>query len=195
MVKGSERAMKQLNGGEYTGPAMAARYDGVTIALHWGTAVLVLLQFGLAETWGFFSRPVRHVLIAGHMSFGLILAAVIIARIFWRLGFGRALPPAGYGALDRAAVLLHRALYMLVSAEIVLGFVTRWTDNQALSFFGLLIPSPFGTFSKATGRFVDDIHNYNAWLIMSIVAVHAVAALGHHYLLRDGVLRRMLPRG
>jgi len=188
-------ALRQLRGGEHTGPAMAARYDGVTIALHWATAVLVLLQFGLAETWDFFPRPARHVMIVGHMSFGLILTGVVITRIIWRVNFGLALPPAGYGALDRAAKALHHALYVLVSAEILLGFTTRWTDNQALSFFGLLIPSPFGSFSKATGRFVDDIHNYNAWLIMGIVTVHAVAALGHHYLLKDGVLRRMLPRG
>ena len=188
-------ALRQLRGGEHTGPAMAARYDGVTIALHWATAALVLLQFGLAETWDFFPRPARHVMIVGHMSFGLILTGVVITRIIWRVNFGLALPPAGYGALDRAAKALHHALYVLVSAEILLGFTTRWTDNQALSFFGLLIPSPFGSFSKATGRFVDDIHNYNAWLIMGIVTVHAVAALGHHYLLKDGVLRRMLPRG
>jgi cytochrome b561 len=187
--------VKQRRGGEHSDPAMTAHYDGPTIALHWATAALVLLQFGLAETWGYFPRPARHVMIVGHMSFGLILCVVVIARIMWRLRFGRALPPAGYGALDRTAKVLHYALYLLVSAEIALGFITRWTDNQGLSFFGLLIPSPFGTFSKATGRFADDIHNYNAWLIMGLVSVHAVAALGHHYLLKDGVLRRMLPLG
>jgi cytochrome b561 len=170
-----------------------ARYDGVTIALHWATAVLVLLQFALAETWGFFPRPVHHLMVVGHMSFGLILTAVVALRLGWRGTAGRVLPPPGHGLLDLAAKALHRILYVLLGAEILLGFVTRWTDNQALSFFGLLIPSPFGSFSKATGNFVDQIHDLNAWLIMGLVSAHAVAALGHHYLLKDGVLRRMLP--
>ena len=177
-----------------TTPAMVPRYDGASIALHWATAGLVLLQFGLAELWDFFPKPDRHVMIVAHMSFGLILTAVILFRILWRARFGRALPPAGYGLLDRAAKALHYALYGLVVAEVVLGFITRWTDNQALSFFGLLIPSPLGHYSRATGHFVDHIHDYVAWTIIILVAVHAAAALVHHYWFKDGVLRRMLPR-
>lgn len=175
--------------------ALPSRYDAMTIALHWATAVLVLLQFALAETWGFFPRPLHHLMIVGHISFGLVLTAVILLRLIWRQSFGRVLPPPGYGVLDRVAKALHQILYVLVVAEILLGIATRWTDNQALSFFGLAIPSPFGTFSKATGSFVGEIHDLNAWLIMGIVSVHAVAALGHHYLLKDGILRRMLPKG
>jgi cytochrome b561 len=171
----------------------APRYDGLSIALHWATAVLVLLQFGLAELWDFFPKPVRHVMITGHMSFGLLLAAVILLRIVWRTWFGRALAPAGYGLPDRAAKAVHYALYGLVAAEIVLGLATRWTDNHPLSFFGLQIPSPLGSFSKATGHFVDQIHDYVAWTIIVLVAIHAAAALVHHYWLKDGVLRRMLP--
>jgi cytochrome b561 len=171
----------------------ASRYDGVSISLHWATALLVLLQFALAESWGFFPRPVHHVMISLHMSFGLLLAGVILLRIIWRWRFGRSLPPTGHGLLDAAAKALHYVLYVLVAAEIPLGFATRWTDNHALSFFGFLVPSPFGAFSKAAGGVVDQIHDLTAWAIMGLVAVHALAALGHHYLLKDGVLRRMLP--
>ncbi len=170
-----------------------ARYDGLSIALHWATAALVFLQFGLAETWGFFPKADRDLLIIGHISFGLVLAAVIVLRIFWRLTFGRNSFETGQDLIGYIARMMHRALYVLIVAEVALGFLTRWTDNQPLSFFGLLIPSPFGTFSKATGGFVDDIHDVNAWLIMILVGGHTLAALGHHYLLKDGVLRRMLP--
>jgi cytochrome b561 len=170
-----------------------ARYDGLLIALHWATAALVFLQFGLAETWGFFPKADRDLLIVGHMSFGLVLAAVIVLRILWRLTFGRNSFETDQGLIGYAARMMHHALYVLIVVEVALGFLTRWTDNQALSFFGLLIPSPFGTISKAAGGFVDDIHDVNAWLIMVLVGGHTLAALGHHYLLKDGVLRRMLP--
>lgn len=173
----------------------SARYDSLSIALHWATAVFVLLQFFLAETWDFFPKSVRHLMIVGHMSFGLALATVIAVRILWRLApFSRRIE-TGRSFFDRAAKVVHQALYVLITAEVVLGVLTRWTDNQALSFFGLLIASPFGAFSKATGGFVEEIHDLNAWLIMILVGGHTLAALYHHYLLRDGVLRRMLPRG
>ncbi len=171
-----------------------ARYDSVSILLHWATAALVVLQFGSAETWDFFPKAVRHLMIIGHMSFGVILTAVILLRILWRLAPGYSAPAAGTELMERAAKAMHHALYTLIAAEVPLGFLTRWTDNHALSFFGLLIASPFGTFSRATGGFVDEIHDLNAWLIMILVAGHALAALYHHYLLRDDILRRMLPR-
>lgn len=171
------------------------RHDGLTIALHWLTAGLVVLQFLLAETWGFFPKGIHHLMIVGHMSFGLCLAAVFGARLLWRLAPGRRHFNDGPGLAERAAWLMHRLLYVLIVAEIVLGILTRWTDNQALSFFGFLIPSPFGTFSRGVGDLVDEIHDLNAWAIIILAGAHAAVALAHHYLLRDGVLRRMLPPG
>lgn len=174
-------------------PASIARYDHVTIALHWATAGLVMAQFLLAEFWDFFPRPAHHLMIVTHMSFGLILTGVFALRLAWRWTFGRHLPPAGLGPLDRVAKAMHHALYTLLAAEIPLGFITRWTDNQALSFFGLLIPSPFGHFSRTTGWVVDHIHDYVAWTIITLAIIHAAAALFHHYLWKDDVLRRVLP--
>jgi cytochrome b561 len=170
------------------------RHDSLTIVLHWLTAFLVLANFLLAEFWDYFPRPTHHLMIMVHMSFGLLLAAVIALRLFWRLRPGRTFFDDGNDLLNRAARLMHRLLYILLVAEIALGFLTRWTDNQALSFFGLMIiPSPFGTFSKATGQFTQEVHDITAWTIIVLAGMHAAAALFHHYLLKDGVLRRMLP--
>ena len=174
-------------------PGTAWRHDGVTIILHWLTAALVILQFLLAETWGFFPKPVHHLMITGHMSFGLIFAAVFGLRIIWRLLPGRLHFNNGADLASRAARLMHNMLYVLAGAEIPLGILTRWTDNHALSFFGFLIRSPFGTFSKAAGGFVDELHDLTAWTVIILAGAHAAVALAHHYLLQDGVLRRMLP--
>ncbi len=174
-------------------PATAWLHDGTTIILHWLTAGLVVLQFLLAETWGFFSKAVDHLMIVGHMSFGLMLAAVFSLRIIWHLLPGRLHFNEGTDLASRAARLMHSALYVLVAVEIPLGILTRWTDNHALSFFGLLIQSPFGAFSKATGGFVDEVHDLAAWTIIILAGAHATVALAHHYMLQDGVLRRMMP--
>lgn len=169
------------------------RYDPVTIGFHWCTAVLVVAQFALAETWGFAERPTRHLMIVTHMSLGILLSAVIVARLLWRLTRGRRLPPAGAGFVEWAARGVHGLLYALLVAEAVLGYVFRWSGNEAMSFFGLLIPPPFPPFSKEAHHLVAKAHDYIGWTIVILAAGHAAAALFHHYALRDDVLWRMLP--
>jgi hypothetical protein len=61
------------------------RYDGFAMSLHWLTVALVLTQFGLSQLWGFAPRATRHLMIVSHMSCGIILAAVMLVRIAWRL--------------------------------------------------------------------------------------------------------------
>ena len=64
-----------------------------------------------------------------------------------------------------------------------------------MSFFGLLIPPPFAPMTRAEHHILMERHNQIGWAIIVIAAGHAAAALYHHYVLRDRVLVRMLPRG
>ena len=59
-------------------------YDGVAIALHWITAALVVANFALAQTWDWFATPVKGLMEDTHMSFGVLLTAVVVARLAWR---------------------------------------------------------------------------------------------------------------
>lgn len=78
------------------------RYDTPTILLHWLTALLVIGLFALAEIWDALPRgtPARKLLQSLHVSFGLLFAAVLVARIVWRLTAGRRLPRASGGIWD-----------------------------------------------------------------------------------------------
>jgi cytochrome b561 len=169
-------------------------YDGFTIALHWLTAVLVLVQFVLAETWEWFARPTRHLMVVTHMSFGIILSAVIVVRIVWRLIPGHRIAPAVSGRVELASKAVHYLLYVLLAAEAVLGFLLRWSGNEAMSLFGLSIAPPFPPFSRPAHDLVGELHELNGWAIILLAAAHAAAALYHHYGLHDGVLARMLPK-
>ncbi|HEY2025333.1 cytochrome b [Paraburkholderia sp.] len=168
-------------------------YDRISVALHWITAVLVLTLFLLAQIWGFTPRPTRHVLIAAHMSLGILLTAVLIARISWRLSPGHQAPPANAGWVEHAATTVHYLLYVLLVSQALLGFVLRWSGKESMSFFGLQIPPPFPPFSKAAHHNVGEAHDLVGWTIIVFAACHAAAALFHHFFLRDNVLIRMLP--
>ena len=130
-------------------------YDGVARTLHWLTAVLVLVQFGSGGALGLRARPTRHLMIVAHMSFGILLTAVIVVRIVWRAD-ARASGPGGDVRLGRAGLEGRplSAVYVLLAVQAVLGFVMRWAGNEAMSFFGLLIPPPFPPFSREAHHLV-----------------------------------------
>lgn len=170
-------------------------YDRVAIALHWATAALVVIQFALGQTWGWFGRPTRHLMIVTHMSFGIILMAVIVARLLWRFVYGHHVRSLESGVVRIASTMVHYALYALLAAEAVLGFLSRWEGKEAMSFFGLQIPPPFTGSGQKVAHQIQNIHNWVGWTIIIVALGHALAALYHHYVLKDRVLERMLPRG
>lgn len=69
--------------------AGAARYDTPTILFHWVTAVLVLTQFVLGETWGWPEKPVHHLMVVAHLTAGMMMTVLVPLRIVWRVTKGR----------------------------------------------------------------------------------------------------------
>jgi cytochrome b561 len=170
-------------------------YDGLTMALHWITAFLVVALFALAEIWGFLPRgtPLRHGMQSLHVSLGLTLAAVFAVRLIWRSTAARRVLPLVSGAQHLAALFMHYGLYALLAVQIVLGFLFRWAEAP-VGFFGLFaIPSPL-VIGKTAHHEIGYLHDKVAWVIIILAGGHAAVALAHHYILRDQVLRRMLPR-
>jgi cytochrome b561 len=170
------------------------RYDRVTIVLHWTTAILVVALYGLAQIWGFLHRgsAPRNELIALHVSLGLLLTAVLALRIVWRLTAGRRLPPAAQGMLELAAAAAHYGLYLLLAVQAVLGWCLSWALEEPLAFFSLfVIPSPV-VFTTAQRQAILFLHDWIATIVIVLAGAHALAALFHRFVLRDGVLRRML---
>lgn len=175
--------------------ATRTRYDDFAIALHWTTVALVLLQFALGETWGWFARPARHLMVVTHMSFGIILSVVILVRLIWRFLPGHQVRPAVAGSVEMASKAVHWLLYAMLIFQAVSGYVLRWSGGESMSFFGLQIPPIIPTVSKPTNHFIGDLHNWSGWAIVILAIGHAGAALYHHFGLHDQVLVRMLPQG
>jgi cytochrome b561 len=175
--------------------ATRSRYDGVSVALHWLTVILVLSLFALGELWGYAQRPLRHELIVLHMSLGMLLGLAVAARIVWRLVPGHQVEPAVTGLTETLARIVHWLLYALLVVQSLFGWVVRWSEGEAMSFFGLLIPSPLTPVPRDTHHLLQDLHGWIGWAIVIVALGHGAAALYHHFVLRDSVLVRMLPRG
>jgi cytochrome b561 len=169
-------------------------YDNVAVALHWTTAALVVIQFVMAITWDYFSKPTAQAMESVHVSLGVLLTAVVVARIAWRLMPGHHRPAIVTGWVKLASKAVHYLLYVLLVAQAGLGWAWRWAQGHDVSFFGLFaIPGPYGELGRPTRHVFHDLHENIGWAIVIIAFGHALAALYHHYVLKDRVLGRMLP--
>lgn len=170
----------------------AVRYDSTTILLHWLTALLVLALFTLAMVWGLFPRNIHKQMESVHISLGIVLAVVLVVRLAWRATRGRHLPLAIAGLQGKAARGMHFLLYALLVLQVVLGLAWRWAQAESFQFFGL-VQLQFSTVHRqALDDLLGELHDINGWTIVTLAGMHAAMALVHHYVLKDGVLRRML---
>lgn len=169
-------------------------YDTVAITLHWLTALLVIVLFGLGVTWDYFPHDTAETMQGVHVSLGVILTVVIIARVAWRLMPGHQVSALDVGLVRLASKVVQYLLYVLLVAQAVLGFLIRWSGGHPVSFFGLFdIPSPIAAMARPERRTIHELHQYIGWGIVIIAFGHAAAALYHYYVVKDRVLQRMLP--
>ncbi|HEX3347563.1 MAG TPA: cytochrome b [Acetobacteraceae bacterium] len=167
------------------------RYDSRTMWLHWLTALFILLAWGMAQVMDYFpSGGLRVDARSVHVTLGLAVGVVLALRLWHRIHGGRALEAADEGMLQALAKATHYILYVLVIAQVILGVMYVWSRGD--SIFGLFrMP---GGIDRATRQTIGDAHAFVAWCILGVAGFHAAAALFHHFVWRDGVLRRMLPR-
>jgi cytochrome b561 len=169
------------------------RYDSRTIALHWISAFLVLGLWVLGQCIDFFPRGVPRVTARSlHISFGVLLGAVLIVRVAWRFKGGVKLAPADGGLFGRLAGGAHHVLYALLAAIVVLGLACVWIRGDTL--FNLITVPAFDLSNRQLRRDAVELHELAANALLAVAALHAAAALWHHRVLKDGVLRRMWPR-
>ena len=170
--------------------ASDTRYDAATIWLHWVTAFLVFGLWGLGQVADAFPRGTpQSIAWSVHVAAGLAFALVIAARVAWRIGFGRAVPPLQTGPLHHLARVTHFALYALLVAAAATGIANA--SYRGFNVFGVWTMPQFGSADRATRRMLNEWHEWSANLILFVSLFHAAAALVHHYVWRDRLLHRM----
>jgi cytochrome b561 len=180
----------------------AASWGWVARLLHWTMAALILFQLGLGVWMANFVPDLveRFRLVQLHKSWGFVIFALALARIAWRLG-NRAAPAMPAGVPDwqaRAAAASHGLLYALMLALPLSGWAMSAAsptqdllniENMVFGWFAM--PDPWVPGVKAVEDAAGAIHFWSAILLALVLAAHAGAALKHHLVDRDDVLRRM----
>jgi cytochrome b561 len=165
-------------------------YDITTIRLHWATALLIGVLWIIGQTADWIpDGRVNNACWSVHLVLGFMLAAVLIWRIVWRGTGGSHLPPADTGGLQVISRAVHYILYTLLVLVIALGVANAFVRGYHL--FGLLNLPQIG--DRALKKPITEWHGLAANILLAVAFLHALAALAHHYIMRDRVLQRMLP--
>ncbi len=170
------------------------RYDLVAIVLHWMIAVLVLVVGALGLSFEAIPRASRLFYINLHTTIGLVMFGLILMRLLWRLTHP---VPAVDEKWSRLVVLAsnltHKALYGLMLAAPIVGIIAYVWHGRVFNF-GLFKLDFAIRSQKSIYEAAEGLHEALAYGLMGLVALHVLGALWHHFIARDGIFDRILPR-
>jgi cytochrome b561 len=172
-----------------------ARYTSTAIALHWLTFALIASGFVLAVYMtGLPLSPQKLKYFSWHKWIGVTVLMLVVARLAWRLTHPAPALPATMPAWQQhAAALIHAALYALVLVIPPTGWLFSSASGVPTVYLGLLQLPDLLERDKALAGQLKLVHVTLNYTMLTLVVIHAAAALKHHFVDRDGVLRRMLP--
>ena len=174
--------------------AAAPGYTAVARFLHWLIAALVLFMLPLgvviAYEWG---GPAQTFLYNLHKSIGATLIPLVIIRLLYRLTHpAPPLPDDLHPAQRFAAQATHWALYVLILAQPIIGYIMTSAYPAPVPFFGLFnLPSIWPENRPLSDALVL-VHRNLGIAIAVIAAMHIGAALHHHFVRKDRLLMRMI---
>lgn len=171
-----------------------SQYDPVAKSLHWLMAVLIIGLWCVGLTMEELPKgDLRSRIIGLHKAFGVVVLALVLVRLAWRATHAVPALPAPLPALEKLAARLgHGVLYALMIALPVDGILMSQSGGRDVDVFGFVLPRLVEK-NEALKEFFGEGHELMAWILAAVLALHVAAALRHHLVLKDEVLRRMLP--
>lgn len=191
-------------------PGEMTRYGSVSQAFHWITVVLVIVLLLTGLVGHPEAEEPGNATFMWHGSLGVLVFVLAIARVIWRLGHTvPALPPTMTRASRAFARAVHIAFYVLLFALPITGWLVASAEGAAVNFFGVAslprweweaAPAAAGAGDEVEDEaaeqrehFFEEVHEVLGYAILALAILHLLAALKHHFVDRDDVLRSMLP--
>ena len=181
-------------------------WDGPTRLFHWLLVILIIsawISYRYAEVLG-------DARLVWHRSNGLTILVLVIWRVLWGFAgsstsrfstFVRGPAKAmAYGRAVRAGTNIKFLGHNPLGAWMIVAMLTALVVQASLGLFAIddndMVGGPLiRLVSTATRKQMTGLHGWNFfYVLLTLIAVHIAAALFHHFIRKDGVLRRMLPK-
>lgn len=170
-----------------------SQYGLISKLFHWGIfIVLVALLITASMSEDLPRGPEKLEIIKLHASLGFLMLNLMILRLLWRWFNTK---PANMSSVpnwqNNAAFIVHILLYVLIIAQALSGILRAATVGFDIPFFGLFDVSLPIEKNEALNKQAKEVHGVVPILLMVTLALHILAALYHHFKLKDNTLRRM----
>lgn len=172
----------------------AVRWARPIVVLHWVMAIIVVALYVLGDymvgldyydPW-YQSAPFWH------KSIGLLLAMLLVLRIVSRVTFAAPRDPAISRVIRYSVSFVHSSLYVLLIGVIVSGYLISTADGRGIDFFSWFEVASIGELFENQEDLAGVWHERMALGLLVLAGLHALAAVKHHFVDRDKVLKRMI---
>jgi cytochrome b561 len=182
--------------------SVPSRYTRVAIVLHWLIAALILFNLALGFFMEGFRPALRFIVVGLHISSGITVLALTVLRLVWRLVHR---PPQFAGTMaswERAtAHAAHWFMYFLMVAMPLTGWslISARPPPAGFARIWSVLPLPMIAAISRLGPSVRkvlhpifvDIHSIGGWIFITLLVLHAGAALKHQFYDKQAELARM----
>jgi cytochrome b561 len=171
-----------------------AGYAGIARLFHWSTAALVLLMLPVGIVMANFAAgPAQATLYHLHRSIGVVLLPLVLMRLLYRIGNPPPpLPVTVPTGQRRAAAITHWTLYALLLLQAMVGWIATSAYRAPILVFWMFELPPIWHVDRPLSESLFAVHRVLGFALLALVVVHVGAALFHHFVLKDSVLRRMV---
>jgi len=170
-------------------------YGIVAKIFHWLMAVLIITMIiaGIAMT-ELKPGPWKWYVYGLHKSTGLLLLGLVIVRFAWRLTNKiPELPNNLPQWMQNSSVFSHNMLYFFMVASPMTGIVMSLFSGHTITFYSLFTIPVIQQESSLFSHFAHEAHHFLGYAWVALLSVHVTAALFHHYIFKDDILKRMMP--
>jgi cytochrome b561 len=178
---------------------LPTRFDGASIVLHWSVGIAIiavaaieLLRGELFPKGSYF----REALKALHDPAGTVVFALVLLRLVWRSVHPAPAMPDSMRPWEKvSAKLTHYTLYAMMVIIPLTGIAYTLARGRPIDFGLFQIVYPLHhVMSRNAARTLKHFHEFLGQAVLLLAFAHAAAALWHHYIRKDAVLDRLLPK-
>lgn len=171
------------------------RYGVIAQVFHWLIVMLIIVQYQMGKIAEDLAPGLdKLIMMSRHKSLGITILLLAMLRIIWRFANPKPAPMQQlHPLLKMAGSATHLALYGLLVLLPLTGWLASSAANSPVAWWGLVTLPELMAPSEAGFEFIGGLHETLTRVLLVIAIIHVLAALAHHFVLKDKILRRMLP--
>ncbi|MBL0941250.1 MAG: cytochrome b [Alphaproteobacteria bacterium] len=171
-------------------------YGSIAKLFHWTIAFLIIGMYILANIMMYLSPSVmKYSLYDLHKSTGLLIFSLVLLRLIWRWINPSPMLPLSVPRVQKIASQINTILlYMLMIIFPISGGIMTTMSGHPIKFYNLFVIQPLYYNLNSIAKAAREIHGYSAYALCILVSLHTLAAFYHHFVIKDQILRRMLPK-